>query len=232
MRIIQKYGVWAGLLTGALLLCGCAGSIQARNVDIKNAFLVNPSVYKEGSGDQAIYRYVKPNLNLKSYSKILIDPVIIVKEAELDADQRENYQKLANNAFSYLTSDLGEDYHIVKTPEPGAMRLQLAIIDADSSKPVRNLLSSASPIGIGMSVVKYGATGKPTGVGEITVEMKATDAMTGELLGAALDHRVGDKTPQSIIDTWYNADEALKYWAKRVRYVMCKARGDATCVKP
>jgi hypothetical protein len=229
---LQKYAFWTGLLTGALLLGGCGGSIQARNVDIKKAFLVNPSMYKEGSGDQAIYRYVKPDANIKKYSKVLVDPVIIVKEAELDADQRENYQKLANNAYIYLTSDLGEDYSIVKTPEPGAMRLQFAIIDADSSKPVRNLLSSVSPIGIGMTIVKYGATGKPSGVGEITVEMKATDAMTGELLGAALDHRVGDKTPQSIIDTWYNADEALKYWAKRVRYVMCSARGDANCVKP
>ena len=40
------------------------------------------------------------------------------------------------------------------------MRLQLAIVDADSSKPVRNLLSSVSPIGIGLNLLKYGATGK------------------------------------------------------------------------
>ncbi|OPY11538.1 MAG: hypothetical protein A4E69_02798 [Syntrophus sp. PtaB.Bin138] len=232
MRIMQKYAILAGLFTFAMALGGCGGSIQARNVDIKKAFLVNPSLYKEGSGDQANYRYVKPNAHIKKYTKVLVDPVIIVKEAELDADQRANYQKLADNAYVYLISELGEDYRIVKSPGKETIRLQFAIIDADSSKPVRNLLSSATPIGIGLTIVKYGATGKPTGVGEITVEMKAIDAMTGELLGAALDQRVGDKSPQGIIDTWYNADEALKYWAKKIRYVMCRARGDANCVKP
>jgi len=232
MKNVCKFGVVAGFLAAAALTGGCGGSQQARSVDLKSAFLVNPSVYKEGTGDQAIYRYVKPGVDVKRYTKIMVDPVVIVKEAELDADQRENYQKLANNAYVYLTSDLGQDYQMVKSPEPGAMRLQFAIIDADSSKPVRNLLSSVSPIGIGLSVVKYGATGKPSGVGEITAEIKFTDAMTGELLGAALDERVGDKSPQGIIDTWYNADEALKYWAKRVRFVLCTARGGSNCVKP
>jgi len=228
----RTYGFRTGLLACALLLGGCGGSIQARNVDIKKAFLVNPTMYTKGNGDQAIYRYVKPGVNLKKYTKVLVDPVIIVKEAELDADQLENYQKLANNAYAFLTSDISKDYKIVNSTGPDVMRFQFAIVDADSSKPVRNLLSSVSPVGIGMTIVKYGATGKPSGVGEVTAEMKATDSLTGELLGAALDHRVGDKTPQSIIDTWYNADEALKYWSKRVRFVMCKARGDADCVKP
>jgi hypothetical protein len=222
----------AGFLAAAALSGGCGGSMQARSVDLKSAFLVNPSVYTEGKGDQAIYRYMKPGVDVKAYNKIMVDPVIIVKEAELDADQLENYQKLANNAYVYITSELGEDYQMVKTPQPGTMRLQFAIIDADSSKPVRNLLSSVSPIGIGLSVVKYGATGKQSGVGEITAEIKVTDAMTGELLGAALDHRVGGKSPQGIIDTWYNADEALKYWAKRTRYVLCTDRGASNCVKP
>lgn len=206
--------------------------MRARNVDLKNAFLVNPLVYKEGTSDGALYRYKKPGLDITQYSKIFVDPVLIVKEAELDEGQRANYQKLADNAFIYLTSELSNDYKIVKKPEPGAMRIQFAIIEADSSKPVRNLLSSASPIGIGVGAVSYGVTGKPTGVGEITVEMKVTDAMSGDLLGAALDRRVGDKNPVGIIDTWYNADEALKYWAKQTRFVLCRERGGANCVKP
>ncbi|HXK55654.1 MAG TPA: DUF3313 domain-containing protein [Gammaproteobacteria bacterium] len=213
-------------------LAGCSGSMHARNVDLKNAFLVNPSMYKEGPSDGSLYRYVKPGLDIKQYSKILVDPVLIVKEAELDEGQRENYQKLADNAYIYLTSELGNDYEIVKKPGPGAMRLQFAIIDADSSKPVRNLLSSASPIGIGVGAVTYGVTGKPSGVGEITVEMKVTDAKSGDLLGAALDRRVGDKNPVGIIDTWYNADEALQYWAKQIRFVLCRERGGAGCEKP
>ncbi|MDD2319311.1 MAG: DUF3313 domain-containing protein [Geobacteraceae bacterium] len=220
------------VVTLVSVLAGCGGSMRARNVDLKNAFLVNPSVYKEGPSDGALYRYKKPGLDIKQYSKIFVDPVLIVKEAELDEGQRANYQKLANNAYIYLTSELGNDYEIVKKPEAGAMRLQFSIIEADSSKPVRNLLSSVSPIGIGVGAVTYGATGKPSGVGEITAEMKVTDAMSGDLLGAALDRRVGDKNPVGIIDTWYNADEALQYWAKQIRFVLCRERGGSDCVKP
>jgi hypothetical protein len=93
-------------------------------------------------------------------------------------------------------------------------------------------LSSITPIGIGLSLVKYGASGKPSGVGEITGEFKLTDAMTGELLGAAIDRRVGGKDVSGVFDTWHNANEALKYWAARARYVLCTGRGGSNCKKP
>jgi hypothetical protein len=88
------------------------------------------------------------------------------------------------------------------------------------------------PIGIGISAIKGATTGKQTGVGEITAEFKITDAMTGELLGAGIDRRVGGKDPGGMFDSWYNADAAMKYWAKRVRYVLCTEGGRADCVKP
>ncbi len=214
------------------MLSACGASYQARSVNVKESVLVNPSVLKKGGNDQALYRYVNPDLKMSQYTKLIIDPVLIVKDAQLDEKERENYQKLANNAFVYLNQELKKDYQIVSTPEPGTMRIQFAIIDADSSKPVRNVLSSIMPIGIGLSLVKYAATGKQSGVGDITGEVKITDAMTGTLLGAALDSRVGGKDPKGIVDTWYNADQALLYWAKQVRYVMCNERGGSDCVKP
>ena len=120
----------------------------------------------------------------------------------------------------------------MQIPLPGTIRIQMGIIDADHSKPVRNVLSSVMPIGIGVSLVKYAATGKPSAVGEITGEFKISDAMTGELLGAAIDKRVGGKDLKGIVDTWHNADAALQYWAQRARYVLCTGRGGTDCVKP
>jgi len=215
-----------------VLIGGCGASYQARSVEVQNATLFNPSILQKGGEDQALYRYANPEAKIKQYDKVIIDPVIIVKEAQLDADELENYKKLATNAFVYLNDELKQDYEVVGSPVQGAMRVQLAIVDADSSKPGRSVLSSVMPIGIGVNAVKYAATGKQSGVGEITAEFKVTDAMSGALLGAALDRRVGGKAPQGITDTWYNADEALKYWAKRVRYVMCNERGGTDCVKP
>lgn len=230
----NRIAVFRGLVLviGALMVSGCGASYQARSMDVKESMLVDPSLLQKGGEDQALYRYVSPDLDIKQYGKLIIDPVIVVKDAELDEKERENYQKLANNALVYLVQELQQDYRIVSTPEPGTMRLQFAIIDADSSKPVRNVLSSVMPIGIGLNLITYGATGKQSGVGEISAEIKVTDAMSGKLLGAALDRRVGGKDPKGIVDTWYNADQALQYWAKQVRYVMCAQRGGSDCVKP
>lgn len=232
MKKLMSMCLALSFAAGGLLMGGCGASYQARSVDVQNATLFNPSILQKGGEDQALYRYVNPDAKLKQYDKAIIDPVLIVKEAQLDADELENYKKLANNAFVYLNDELKQDYRIVETPAEGTMRIQLAIVDADSSKPGRNVLSSVMPIGIGLNAVKYAATGKQSGVGEITAEFKVSDAMTGALLGAALDRRVGGKSPKGITDTWYNADEALKYWAKKVRYVMCTERGGTDCVKP
>ncbi|HEY5974396.1 MAG TPA: DUF3313 domain-containing protein [Geobacteraceae bacterium] len=233
MKRMRMASVVVMSMAMAVLLGGCGASHQARSVDLKQSTLVNPALYKEGTDDQALYKYAKPNLDLKQYSKVLIDPVLIRKDGELDKDELENYQKLANNAFVYLNQELGKDYSIVKAPEPGTLRIQVAITDADSAKPVRNTLSTLMPIGIGISWVKYAATGKQSGVGEITAEMRISDAATGELLAAALDRRVGGKELSELWSSWHNADSALLYWAQKTRWAFCDMRGGgAKCVKP
>lgn len=216
----------------ALLLGGCAASYQARGMEMKETMLVNPAILTPGKGDQALYRYRNPDMKGRRYTKILVDPVLLGKSAELDAETLGNYQKLANNAFIYLVEELRNDFQIVKSPEPETLRIQLAILDADPSSKVRNVMSSVIPIGIGISAIKGASTGKQTGVGEITAEFKVTDAMSGELLGAGIDRRVGGKDIGGMFDSWYNADAALKYWAKRVRFVLCTEGGGANCVKP
>jgi len=221
------------VVVAALQLGGCAvGSYQARSVDLQESPLVNPDILVQGTDDQALYRYVNPKADVKQYTKVLIDPVLVYGHAGLDKDELENHQKLANNAFVYVTQELEKYYQIVKAPEPGALRIEMAIVNADSAKPVRNTFSTLIPIGMGLSTVKYAATGKQAGVGEITMQMKITDASTGELLGAALDRRVGGKELSKLWSSWHNADDALKYWAKRLSFTLCDMRGGAKCVKP
>jgi len=235
MKKLTLSGLIAATTAVALLLGGCAGSYQARSVDLgegKGTLLVNPALLEKGTDDQALYRYVNPGVDFRSYTKVMIEPVLVYKQAELDKDQLENYQKLANNAFVFLNQELATQLTVVTMPEPGTLRLQLAIIDADSSKPVRNFLSSVMPIGIGLSLVKYAATGKQSGVGEITVELRVTDAVSGQLVAAAYDRRVGGKAAQGIWDTWYNADQSLQYWAKKCAWFVCDSKGGKNCVKP
>ncbi len=233
MKRMKTVAMLLMVVAAALQLASCGvGSYQARSVDVKESPLINPDILKPGTDDQALYRYVNPKADFKHYTKVLIDPVLVCKDGVLDKDERENYQKLANNAFVYLTRELGKDYKIVKEPDPDALLIQMAIVDADSSKPVRNTLSTIVPVGMALSLVKYTATGKQAGVGEISAQIVITAANTGELLGAALDRRVGGKELSKLWSDWNNADDALQFWAKRLSFALCEMRGGAKCVKP
>ena len=233
MKRMKMAAILVIVVAFALQLGGCGvGSHQARSLDVNESPLVNPDILVKGADDQALYRYVNPKADFKQYSKLMIDPVLVYKYAELDKEELENYQKLANNAYVYLMNEMEKDYQIVKFPEPGALRIQMAIVDADSSKPVRNTLSTVVPIGMALSAVKYSATGKQAGVGEITLQLRITDANTGELLGAALDRRVGGKEVTKLWSSWHNADDALQYWAKKVSFRLCEMRAGANCEKP
>jgi len=218
-------------VTALMMLSGCGDSYHARSVDTESAILVNPRILQKGSGDEALYRYKSPKVNFSQYTKVIIDPILISKASELDSDEYANYEKLANNAYVYLARELEKQFKLVNSPEPGTIRVQMAIVDADTSKPVRNVLSF-TPIGLVLNLVKYTATGKQTSVGEVTGEVKLTDAMTGGLIGAALDRRVGGKSAEGIYDTWSNADAGLQYWAKKIGFVLCEGKGGRHCANP
>lgn len=220
------------LLISLTLLCGCSGTHQGRSVNAKSAILVNPDLLQKGTGDEALYRYIKPGFNISRYSTIMVEPVLIAKEGELSASERESYQKLANNAYIYLIRELEKEIEVVTQGGTGTLNLQMAIRDADTSKPVRMITSSATPIGAGLSLVKFTTTGKQSGVGEITAEFRLTDNATGELLIAALDRRIGEKNVQGIWDTWYHADTALQYWAKQIGFLLCTQLKQEGCRKP
>ena len=173
-------------------------------------------------------------MDFKKYTKVIVDPVILYNETAVEGATRENYQKLANNAFVYIVDEMRKDYTIATEPGPDTLRIQFAIADAQKAAPVRNFLTTFMPPGIVISTVKYAATGKPAAVGEVTGEVKMTDSGTGQLIGAALDRRVGGKTLSGAFDTWEGADSAVQYWAKRIRYILCETRGGKGCpeIKP
>lgn len=76
-------------------------------------------------------------------------------------------------------------------------------------------------------------TGKPPFVGEAIVEAKLTDAITGDVLGASVDDRVGTMSlSASKFDSWGAVHKALEYWAKQARFRLCKGRGEDNCIHP
>ena len=80
--------------------------------------------------------------------------------------------------------------------------------------------------------VKEMAFGTESFVGKASVEIKATDSQTGELLAAMIDRRGGGKYFWKSFHRWTDVEEAYSYWAKKTRWRACMMRGDADCELP
>jgi len=212
---------------------GCAGTKRARDVEHKG-YLVDASILKKGTKDEALYVYHNLKADWPSYSKILLDPVLNLRGAGLEKEgvPLEDLQRMANNFYALLYKELDNDYEMVKTPGPRTLRIQVAITDLQESWATTDTITSVIPIGIAISAGSEFVTGKPSFVGEATLEAKVTDARTGQLLAAGIDRRVGGEQIEASVDSWDDVNKIMELWSKLFRFRLCKLRGEVACFKP
>ena len=221
------------------LLAGCAGTQQMRE-SVKTGFLGKDyAKLKESEEDErALLSYIKPGVDWRSYNKIIIDPVTIWKDEGTKDVKPEDLQRLANELWSKINEEMGKDLEIVHQGGPGVMKVQAAITEAEASNPAMDTVSSVVPqLRLLTGAKGVVAGGKPGFVGAASVEVKVTDARTGQLLGAAVDRRAGTKSIRGSTNEWGDVEQAYSYWAKKMRWRICELRegeGSPTCeeIKP
>lgn len=215
------------------LLQGCAATQQRRDV-VKTGFLSDYSLLKEGEGDhQALLRYINPDVDWRSYNKVILDSVTVWKNEETQDVSPEDLQALTDFLYGQLHDALSQDYTIVTQPGPGVMRAAFAITEAEGSSPVADVVTSIIPqtrILTGVKGLIVG--GKPGFVGTAGLEANLTDAQTGKILLEAVDRRGGTKDLSGMTNEWNDVEKAYIYWAAAVRYRLCMLRGGENCVEP
>jgi len=215
----------------ALLITGCFAGKRASGV--KFSGWMNKDEYKllsKGASNQALYTYAKPNMNFASYTKIIVDPVVVYNPAK-ESDPQD-VQKSANNFYVILVNTLKKDYEMALEPGPHTLRLRVAVTNVSAGSGVGQTITSILPPGVVAGLVTDWITGKPAFSGEASVEAKIIDASTGELLGAGVDRRIADKSIATAMDTWDAVTKVEQIWAKMLAYRMCKARGAKNCLLP
>jgi hypothetical protein len=219
------------LATG-LILGGCAQTKQARSVE-ESGYLGSDIYQKlqDGKEGQALKVYRNEQVDIASYRNVIIDNVYIQKPDNASPEDIALLQTLANNFHAYLTQELKKQYTVVPVPDPSTIRFQAGLFNPEKKNVVMNTISSIVPIGAAVSVIKDASVGKPLNTGAISVEMKITDATTGQLIAAAVDKRVGQKYSGDF-KSWGDADAAMEYWAKLIGYRACQAKKGANCVMP
>ncbi len=226
----------AAALAATLILGGCAATSRARGVERSGFLGADYDLLQPGNDQQAQLRYVRSGVDWASYDKVLLDPVTIWKgkEASGQGISPHDQQILANYFYSVIRGALAkEGLKLVTLPEADALRVQVAVTKANEANVALNVVSTVVPQLRLASSLDQLATGKPAFVGEGQVEVKVTDAHTGELLAAGIDHRVGGKTlDASTFQSWGDVEAMMRLWADHGAYNLCRLQKRPNCVAP
>ena len=183
-----------------------------------SGFFGNPSVYdllKPGPEGGAKLRWMKDGVDPKKYDKFMVDSVIfyLSDKSDYKGIDPQEMKELADEFNKAIMAAFKDKYPIVAEPGPTVGRIRIAITNIKQSRPGVSAVTSVIPVGIGISLVKKGATGGWSGSGETGIEVMALDSMTNDILILALDTRKAEF--EQRFSKWGSATDAFKFWAAR-----------------
>jgi len=199
---------------------GCATQKTARS-----GFLESYPAFEPGPKDGVDSVYVKKDVDFTSYDKIMVDHVVFYfsEDAKYKGIHADELKELADTFHKAFAEALANAYPLVDKPAPGVLRIRTAITDLVPSKPGLSGVTTVVPIGLAIDLVKSGAGGGHTGVGQASIEVEFLDSMTNERIAAALDTKPGGKLEG--LTKWGAAKGAFEFWAKRLKTSLDQIHG-------
>lgn len=193
-----------------------------------SGFFGNPSVYdllKPGPEGGAKLRWKKDGVDPKKYDKFMVDSVIfyLADKSDYKGIDPQEMKEMADAFNKEIVAAFKDKYPIVADPGPSVARLRIAITNIKQSRPGVSAVTSVIPVGIGVSLIKKGATGGWSGSGETGVEMMALDSMTNEILILVVDEKKAEF--EQRFSKWGSATDAFKFWSELCVRFIDNARG-------
>jgi hypothetical protein len=164
-------------------------------------------------------RWVKPGVGFYKYKKFMVDYVVfaLADDSESKVINGDEMKKLGDACTLAIIDALKDKYPIVSEPGPDVLRLRFAIVDLKQSRPALSAVTTVIPIGLGISLIKKGATDSWSGSGATTSQWMVLDSATNEVIIVAEDEYRAGFTER--FSKWGSAEEAFKYWGKRIRKI-------------
>jgi hypothetical protein len=160
-------------------------------------------------------RYINPNAQWTQYNKIMIEPVTFWAGDNTSVSATDQHA-LTNYFYASLNTAMAKKFQIVDHPGPGVMEIQVALDDVESATPVLRSVSMIVPQARALATLKYLATSTYPFVGGAQAEAKITDSVTGQVLLAAVDKRVGGGGIKTAAQwQWGDAENAIDAWTQQ-----------------
>lgn len=219
-KFIGQLSSLFGVSFAVLAIAGCATTEQAPNARM-SGFLGDYSQLHPGKSGQAQYVYRDLSVDFSKYHKAILEPVQLWAAESDDSTlknlSKEDQQLLVDYLYVSLSDVLKRDYTLVNEPGPDVMRVKCAITEAKASSPVKEILSTITPYGLGISYAKKLTVGTHSGAGVVSVEGELLDSVTGQRLAAVVDRRAGSKSLAGKYSRWGDVQDAFSFWARRMQ---------------
>uniref|UniRef100_A0A831ZXY0 DUF3313 domain-containing protein n=1 Tax=Desulfacinum infernum TaxID=35837 RepID=A0A831ZXY0_9BACT len=214
-----------GLLACLVIFAGCATTPTTTTTSAAKAGFLGPYEEKLAPGPEGgvRWRWVKPGVDFSKYNKVMLESVVFffADDSQYHGIDPQELKEIADAANLQLVRALKDKYPLVADPGPDVLRIRVAITELEQSRPGLSAVTSVVPVGIGISVLKKGATGSWTGSGATGAEMMVLDSTTDEVLAVAKDKRSAGFTER--FSKWGSAEEAFAFWAERIRLFLDQA---------
>jgi len=221
------------------LLIGCAGGNHKNaTADYQySGFLKDYSLLQPDEDGSGALRYRNPNIDTKKYKKILFERVQVgIKgDAEYKNIDPTELKALTDYFQEAVKRELGTAYPIVDEPGPDVLRVRSAITELVPTKTGYSVVALVVPYATIADLAAGKISKGSPYLGEAAIEAEGIDGMTGDLVFAYVERRIGKKydvdmskgAGQAVVHgygeyfksftTWGYAKGAMDYWAKKFR---------------
>jgi len=154
---------------------------------------------------------------IRAYDKLMIDYVtfFLDENAEYKGFDPVELGELGQYFHDAFIKELTGTYSFTDKPDPGTLRLRLAITDLVPNKPAPGTITTIVPVGLAASHLKKVATGTHIGMGGAAFEAELLDSQTNEVFAAMSDPQTGKKhRVVKSFTTWGQTKEIFNDWAK------------------
>jgi hypothetical protein len=135
------------LIVVMILMVGCARTKQATNTR-QTGFLGDYySQLQRGEAGEEILVYENPKANWTAYDKVLLDPITAWRGEKFQKEgiQEEDIQTMIDNFYGLLNAEISKDYSMLKKPESGTLRVQVAVSKLEESWATLDAISNVLP---------------------------------------------------------------------------------------
>jgi len=170
-------------------------------------------------------RWLEPGVDFGKYNRVMIDSVTfyLADDSEYKGIDPVEMKELADACNLAMINALKDKYPIVAEPGPDVVRLRIALTGIKQSYPVLSGITSITPPGLAINLIKKGVTGSWTGSGATSAEIMAIDSTTNQVIAVVQDDRTAGFTER--FSKYGSAEEAFEFWAERLRIFMDEAHG-------